>query len=289
MAAAPPAASALAEIAALLADRTITAGALRERLAARASGGNAWSDAQLKAYLRGLGGAASTCGHVFTSGELAYNCRNCQSDGTCVLCEACFKASDHEGHDYSFHLAGPGGCCDCGDAEAWEPAGMCPAHNPELLAAAGGAGVDADPAAGMDAGVRAALHATSAALGRCLQEMTVSVAAAYGRTDLAPRPGEADDAVAAKAWSVVLHNDDVHTYDEGEYTRPGLCTREGERGWVHTYDEGDGTPSSSPVLRQQCTALCGGDEPTLTFVKLHCALAPTVFCFRLQCKQPSAS
>jgi hypothetical protein len=207
--------SALAEIAALLADRTITSAVLRERLSARASGGTR-TDRQLRLYLNSLGGAASTCGHVFTSGELAYNCRDCQSDGTCVLCEACFKASDHDGHDYSFHLAGPGGCCDCGDAEAWEPAGMCPAHNPELLAAVvGGGGAADDPAAGMDAGVRSALYATAAALGRCLQEMAVSVAAAYGRTDLGPRPGETDDAVGSKAWSVVLHNDDVHTYDEG--------------------------------------------------------------------------
>ena len=38
-------------------------------------------------------------------------------DNTCVLCDACFRSSNHQGHEV--HRAAPGGCCDCGDPEAW--------------------------------------------------------------------------------------------------------------------------------------------------------------------------
>ncbi len=61
-------------------------------------------------------------------GELAYNCTTCQVDPTCVQCQKCFQAANHEGHDVYFHRTSAGGCCDCGDVEAWDPAGFCPAH-----------------------------------------------------------------------------------------------------------------------------------------------------------------
>ena len=70
------------------------------------------------------------CGYIFRRGDIAWNCRTCQSDSTCVLCDSCFHASDHEGHEVYFHRTSPGGCCDCGDIEAWKPEGCCPAHRP---------------------------------------------------------------------------------------------------------------------------------------------------------------
>lgn len=70
------------------------------------------------------------CGYVFRRGDIAWNCRTCQADGTCVLCDACFRNSDHTGHDVTFHRTSPGGCCDCGDIEAWKAEGCCPAHRP---------------------------------------------------------------------------------------------------------------------------------------------------------------
>jgi hypothetical protein len=30
------------------------------------------------------------CGSIFTSDEIAYSCRNCQTDSTCVTCRECF-------------------------------------------------------------------------------------------------------------------------------------------------------------------------------------------------------
>ncbi|KAI9104974.1 hypothetical protein DFS34DRAFT_223040 [Phlyctochytrium arcticum] len=60
------------------------------------------------------------CGHVFRKGEGVYRCRNCALDETCVFCSRCFHATSHDGHDTSFTIAaGSGGCCDCGDPEAW--------------------------------------------------------------------------------------------------------------------------------------------------------------------------
>jgi hypothetical protein len=70
------------------------------------------------------------CGYVFKRNDIAWNCRTCQTDSTCVLCDTCFHNSDHEGHEVYFHRTSPGGCCDCGDVEAWRAEGCCPAHRP---------------------------------------------------------------------------------------------------------------------------------------------------------------
>jgi hypothetical protein len=56
-----------------------------------------------------------------------------------------------------FHRTTPGGCCDCGDPEAWSVAGCCPDHRP---AEAGGA--DAASAAAETSGIAAAAGAPDA-------------------------------------------------------------------------------------------------------------------------------
>lgn len=90
-----------------------------------------------------FGGAPRPCGHIFHRGDLVYSCRDCEVDSTCVLCESCFNASDHVGHNVLFHRTAvqTGGCCDCGDVEAWCREGMCVAHRPR------GADDDVDAAA----------------------------------------------------------------------------------------------------------------------------------------------
>lgn len=50
------------------------------------------------------------------------------SDETCVLCHYCFTHSNHEGHDVAFYHAQAGGCCDCGDEDAWNKDGFCDLH-----------------------------------------------------------------------------------------------------------------------------------------------------------------
>ncbi|KAG0916086.1 hypothetical protein G6F33_002727 [Rhizopus arrhizus] len=69
------------------------------------------------------------CGHVFRKGEPVYRCRNCGLDDTCVFCSKCFHATDHDGHDILFSVSpGSGGCCDCGDPEAWKMPLRCKIH-----------------------------------------------------------------------------------------------------------------------------------------------------------------
>jgi E3 ubiquitin-protein ligase UBR1 len=57
--------------------------------------------------------------------------RYCALDDTCAFCSKCFHATNHEGHDIFFSIStGSGGCCDCGDPEAWKVPIHCPFHSP---------------------------------------------------------------------------------------------------------------------------------------------------------------
>ena len=72
------------------------------------------------------------CGHLFQKGEAIYRCRDCGLDDTCVQCDPCFQASIHakEGHDVVFSVSSSsGGCCDCGDPEAWKQDVCCRYHS----------------------------------------------------------------------------------------------------------------------------------------------------------------
>lgn len=47
------------------------------------------------------------------------------------MCSKCFHATDHEGHDVKIWISrGAGGCCDCGDPEAWKIPLGCKIHSP---------------------------------------------------------------------------------------------------------------------------------------------------------------
>ncbi|KAN0066349.1 E3 ubiquitin-protein ligase ubr1 [Thecaphora frezii] len=73
-----------------------------------------------------------SCGHLFQAGEAIYRCRDCGLDDTCVQCAPCFQASIHvkEGHDIVFSISSAsGGCCDCGDQEAWTREIGCRYHS----------------------------------------------------------------------------------------------------------------------------------------------------------------
>lgn len=76
-----------------------------------------------------MGGSAQTvCGRVFKIGEPTYSCRECGMDPTCVLCVSCFKLSAHRHHKYKMCTSSGGGCCDCGDVEAWKTNAFCEHH-----------------------------------------------------------------------------------------------------------------------------------------------------------------
>jgi hypothetical protein len=72
---------------------------------------------------------STICGYVFKPGDTIYRCHDCGFDSTCVLCTKCFRAGDHNGHSISMHISqGHGGCCDCGDPEAWKLPMTCKIH-----------------------------------------------------------------------------------------------------------------------------------------------------------------
>ncbi|KAL6265276.1 hypothetical protein P5V15_002056 [Pogonomyrmex californicus] len=70
----------------------------------------------------------SICGRMFKMGEPTYSCRECGMDPTCVLCVDCFKQSAHRNHKYKMGTSNGGGCCDCGDTEAWKKEPFCKTH-----------------------------------------------------------------------------------------------------------------------------------------------------------------
>ncbi|CCI47549.1 unnamed protein product [Albugo candida] len=72
--------------------------------------------------------AKRMCACEFKPGDIAWNCKECQVDETCVMCNDCFIASDHTDHQVFFYYTHSGGCCDCGDPEAWAPEGFCSEH-----------------------------------------------------------------------------------------------------------------------------------------------------------------
>ncbi|KAG9395009.1 putative zinc finger in N-recognin (UBR box) [Carpediemonas membranifera] len=68
-----------------------------------------------------------TCGHTWRPGSRAYRCLTCCHDPTSAICMSCFRAGDHEGHNYHLISTG-GGCCDCGNGTAISRAGFCCHH-----------------------------------------------------------------------------------------------------------------------------------------------------------------
>lgn len=64
---------------------------------------NPWSS-----IIKSSNNGGGVCGYLFKRGDMAWNCRTCQSDATCVQCDECFRRSDHKGHDVFFHATSPG-------------------------------------------------------------------------------------------------------------------------------------------------------------------------------------
>jgi ATP-dependent Clp protease adapter protein ClpS len=110
------------------------------------------------------------------------------------------SSGNHEGHEYYFHRTGAGGCCDCGDPEAWAPGGFCKFHTGPLE--------NDDPLARLPPVTRDRSQLVIAA---AVEYITACMFATRG----AVRPLTAG-AVAepGQGYTVVLHNDDVHTFED---------------------------------------------------------------------------
>ncbi|XP_017488477.1 PREDICTED: E3 ubiquitin-protein ligase UBR1 [Rhagoletis zephyria] len=147
------------------------------------------------------GNTATVCGKVFKNGEPTYSCRECGMDPTCVLCVNCFKQSAHRYHKYKMSTSGGGGCCDCGDEEAWKKDHYCEEHlrgkeNP------------ASSTIITDAIKERCEVAFTAILTFCVSFLEIESNASLECLD-----GDSDDG-QEECFCTVLYNDESHTFDQ---------------------------------------------------------------------------
>uniref|UniRef100_A0A7S2WKT4 E3 ubiquitin-protein ligase n=1 Tax=Mucochytrium quahogii TaxID=96639 RepID=A0A7S2WKT4_9STRA len=154
------------------------------------------------------------CGRLFRTGDLAYNCRTCQVDDTCVICQDCFNESEHDGHEVTFHRTEPGGCCDCGDEEAWDPAGFCFAHGNHTDDMSGGD--DSILPEGVYGQAKLIVDVIFSNITMSLEEIFRSYARSKSERLLTKADDfhETMDEDGKISVNVVLNNDDLHTYQD---------------------------------------------------------------------------
>jgi hypothetical protein len=78
---------------------------------------------------QGQGRKAAICGKIWGKSDLAYRCLDCGTGPCSAICAECFINGDHQNHNYVMYQSAAGGCCDCGDADAWLPSGNCCFHS----------------------------------------------------------------------------------------------------------------------------------------------------------------
>ncbi|KAL4703355.1 hypothetical protein ACJJTC_013121 [Scirpophaga incertulas] len=151
---------------------------------------------------------STLCGRVFKQGEPAYSCRECGMDNTCVLCVECFKVSAHRHHKYKMGQSGGGGCCDCGDTEAWKKDPFCQLH-------AAPSEEEEQGAVSSDVVERMKIVAT-VVLSYCLRLLTHDHAPSLPN-DLRLKETEKDLLQildSPDCYCTVLYNDETHTFEQ---------------------------------------------------------------------------
>ncbi|CAG8445258.1 4966_t:CDS:2 [Diversispora eburnea] len=182
----------------------------------------------------------SACGHVFRKGEGVYRCRNCALDDTCVFCSRCFHATNHEGHDVSFSInTGSGGCCDCGDPEAWKKPINCCYHSSDSIQKS--KDINQDEQIPLD--LLNSIHNTiCTVLDFMLNTLSVSP------EEITPPPNEQevkqeaeyvgriindtdDDIEEEKLFAIILWNDEHHSFQDviDQVVEATSCTKEDAR------------------------------------------------------------
>ena len=149
---------------------------------------------KLETFLGSLKEKKPVCGKVFRDGDLAYTCLDCRTDGTCVFCEECFINSNHVGHRVRYHRTGAGGICDCGDHEAWDPAGFCDQH----------CGLGGNPGDTLPEPFKKSCEIV---INNVVKYLTIYSMQDYGSFSTLPKSDDDNE-----EWMVCLHNDDKHTY-----------------------------------------------------------------------------
>ncbi|PIC44874.1 hypothetical protein B9Z55_005090 [Caenorhabditis nigoni] len=71
------------------------------------------------------------CNNIWENEAVAYRCNTCAFTPCMSLCEACFEANGHHGHDYVRFFSREGGACDCGNQDVIRESGNCPDHGDE--------------------------------------------------------------------------------------------------------------------------------------------------------------
>ena len=206
------------------------------------------------------------CGYVFKRGDIAWNCRTCQTDSTCVICDNCFRNSKHDGHEVYFHRTTPGGCCDCGDAEAWKLGGCCDAHRPQVDTNVEVSGDDPEEAVrmankGLQEGLETLSHAPTqlppklaASLGVVIGAAVNCMIQAVDGAGIGADPSQwklrwTDE--ASRIWNGAARNEDYHLQKSSVTPNDFLGSNESPRAFpqnyrlhlrlhnddVHTFDE----------------------------------------------------
>lgn len=152
------------------------------------------------------------CGNVFKKGEIVWTCRTCAKDPTCVQCDTCFKGSDHTDHEVHFHRAsGRGGCCDCGDPEAWSQCGNCNEHK-------GKNHCGIDPLTVIPPNLLKGSRAVIAGVLGVITSYAVGTVRGFEKYEDNCYVNDAkvasEQGREPSKLKVRLHNDDMHTYDE---------------------------------------------------------------------------
>lgn len=120
-------------------------------------------------------------------------------DGTCVLCVTCFKQSAHRNHKYKMGNSGGGGCCDCGDAEAWKRDPACTIH---------AATADSCDSVTINERMRERCSIVfEAVLQYCIRSLGIESDASLKALD---GSGKEDDDV----YCTVMYNDETHTFEQ---------------------------------------------------------------------------
>ena len=160
-----------------------------------------------------LANKRSMCGRPIKKGDILWICKQCGQDNTCVQCDDCFQLSDHESHEVYFHRSSEGGgCCDCGDTEAWLESGTCRKHglDPEAQ------GVDPLSVlpTSLVLGLTAVLHGSLLVLQQLIVASVNGFNCPASNPFTQPHPTLPNHPDCEEEVVVRIHNDDIHSYME---------------------------------------------------------------------------
>ncbi|GLV35573.1 Ubr1 ubiquitin ligase [Carabus blaptoides fortunei] len=130
-------------------------------------------------------------------------------DSTCVLCVDCFKQSEHRNHKYKMGTSNGGGCCDCGDTEAWKRSPFCDIH-------IAGTSAQSEGRRGLPEDMAERVRVTfDAVLWYAYHLLTLEHSPSIP-ADLCPKIPEDDlqSIFDMDTYCTVLYNDETHTFEQ---------------------------------------------------------------------------